>query len=166
MIDLKSLSNFSSDIIYGLSALIIKIVSYAFDQWTHNPAFHFCNLYEVHLVQEWCCRTESSPVSMAVISFFFHCSATSFARGSSGLGALNNAWIESNTVRICRAGDHLSEGRGVQTKLGHIGKTRENLRIVQQWCQHRRPSSHNLPVRDASQRAGSQIWSALRATFS
>lgn len=160
MIDLKSLSSthaqvrFSSDIIYGQSALIIKIVS---------DAFNFCNLYEV---QEWCWRTESSPVSMAVISFFFHCSATSFARGSSGLGALNNAWIESNTVRICRAGDHLSEGRGVQTKLGHIGKTRENLRIVQQWCQHRRPSSHNLPVRDASQRAGSQIRSALRATFS
>lgn len=47
-------------------------------------------------------------VSMALLSFFFHCSATSFARGSSGLGALNNAWIDSNTVRICRAGDHLS----------------------------------------------------------
>lgn len=123
MIDLKSLSSthaqvlFSSDIFYGLFALIIKIVSDAFDQWTHNPAFNFCHLYEVHLVQEWCWRTESSPVSMAVVSFFFHCSATSFARGSSGLGALNNAWIESNTVRICRAGDHLSEGRGVQTKF-------------------------------------------------
>lgn len=48
---------------------------------------------------------------MALLSFFFHCSATSFARGSSGLGALNNAWIDSNTVRICRAGDHLSGGR-------------------------------------------------------
>lgn len=46
---------------------------------------------------------------MALLSLFFHCSATSFARGSSGLGALNNAWIDSNTVRICRAGDHLSE---------------------------------------------------------
>lgn len=57
-----------------------------------------------------------SPVSMAVLSFFFHCSATSFARGSSGLGALNNAWIDSNTVRICRAGDHLSGRQEVQKK--------------------------------------------------
>lgn len=53
---------------------------------------------------------------MALLSFFFHCSATSFARGSSGLGALNNAWIDSNTVRICRAGDHLSGRREVQEK--------------------------------------------------
>lgn len=49
-----------------------------------------------------------SPVSMAWASFDFHCSATSFASGSSGLGALNNAWIDSSTVRICKAGDHLS----------------------------------------------------------
>lgn len=55
---------------------------------------------------------------MAWLSFFFHCSATSFARGSSGLGALNNAWIDSNTVRICRAGDHLSGRREVQKKMG------------------------------------------------
>lgn len=53
---------------------------------------------------------------MALLSFFFHCSATSFARGSSGLGALNNAWIDSNTVRICRAGDHLSGRRKVRKK--------------------------------------------------
>ncbi len=49
------------------------------------------------------------PVSMASVSFFFHCSATSFAKGSSGLGALSNAWIDSNTVLIWRAGLHLSE---------------------------------------------------------
>lgn len=61
-------------------------------------------------------RTSPSPVSMAALSFFFHCSATSFARGSSGLGALNNAWIDSNTVRICRAGDHLSGRREDQQK--------------------------------------------------
>lgn len=54
-------------------------------------------------------QVRRSPVSIALLSFFFHCSATSFARGSSGLGALNNAWIDSNTVRICKAGDHLSE---------------------------------------------------------
>lgn len=80
--------------------------------------------------------TQSSPVSMALLSFFFHCSATSFARGSSGLGALNNAWIDSNTVRICRAGDHLSgrreKGRNAKRqKLQHKRqiwgkKTRDN----------------------------------------
>lgn len=71
-----------------------------------------------------------SPVSMAWLSFFFHCSATSFARGSSGLGALNNAWIDSNTVRICRAGDHLSGGKmqgGENSKfIGQLEKTRGN----------------------------------------
>lgn len=46
---------------------------------------------------------------MASASFIFHCSATSFARGSSGLGALSNAWIDSSTVRICNAGLHLSK---------------------------------------------------------
>lgn len=54
---------------------------------------------------------QTSPVSMASASLDFHFSATSFARGSSGLGALSNAWIDSSTVRICRAGDHLSEER-------------------------------------------------------
>lgn len=54
-------------------------------------------------------RSQLSPVSMASASLDFHFSATSFARGSSGLGALSNAWIDSRTVRICRAGDHLSE---------------------------------------------------------
>lgn len=49
-----------------------------------------------------------SPVFMASASLDFHCSATSLAKGSSGLGALSNAWIDSRTVRICRAGDHLS----------------------------------------------------------
>lgn len=46
---------------------------------------------------------------MAPASLVFQFSATSFAKGSSGLGALSNAWIESSTVRICSAGDHLSE---------------------------------------------------------
>lgn len=57
-------------------------------------------------------RSQLSPVSMASASLVFHLSATSFAKGSSGLGALSNAWIESSTVRICRAGDHLSENDG------------------------------------------------------
>lgn len=52
--------------------------------------------------------SDTSPVSMAWASLVFHCSATSFASGSSGLGALNKAWIDSRTVRICKAGDHLS----------------------------------------------------------
>lgn len=48
------------------------------------------------------------PVLIASASFTFHCSATSFAKGSSGLGALNKACMESNTVLICKAGLHLS----------------------------------------------------------
>lgn len=57
-------------------------------------------------------KVQLLPVSMALLSQVFHISATSFAKGSSGLGALSNAWIESSTVRICRAGDHLSGGMG------------------------------------------------------
>lgn len=54
---------------------------------------------------------------MALLSSLFHRSATSFARGSSGLGALNNAWMDSNTVRICSAGDHLSGRSEVQKTI-------------------------------------------------
>ena len=50
-------------------------------------------------------------------SFAFHWSATSLARGSSGLGALSNAWIDSRTVLICRAGLHLSAGRGREREV-------------------------------------------------
>ena len=49
------------------------------------------------------------PVSIASASLTFHSSATSFAKGSSGFGALNSAWIDNNTVRICKAGLHLSK---------------------------------------------------------
>lgn len=52
----------------------------------------------------------SRAVLMASASLTFHCSATSLARGSSGLGALRRAWMESSTVRIWRAGLHLSGG--------------------------------------------------------
>ena len=45
---------------------------------------------------------------MALLSFVFHSSATSLARGSSGFGALRSAWIDRRTVRIWRAGLHLS----------------------------------------------------------
>ena len=47
-------------------------------------------------------------VLIACCSFCFHSWATSFANGSSGLGAERSAWIERRTVRICNAGDHLS----------------------------------------------------------
>lgn len=53
----------------------------------------------------------SLPVAIAAFSFSFQCWATSFASGSSGLGADNRAWIESKTVLICNAGDHLSENK-------------------------------------------------------
>ena len=52
------------------------------------------------------------PVSMALLSFVFHSSATSLARGSSGFGALRSAWIDRRTVRIWRAGLHLSTVEG------------------------------------------------------
>ena len=45
---------------------------------------------------------------MASASLIFHCSATSLANGSSGFGADSNAWIDNKTVRICKAGLHLS----------------------------------------------------------
>ena len=61
-------------------------------------------------------NVNGAPVSMALDSFTFHCSATSLARGSSGLGALNRAWIESSTVLIWRAGLHLSSVNGVFRK--------------------------------------------------
>ena len=48
------------------------------------------------------------PDSIAFTSSLFHSSATSLANGSSGLGALSSAWIDNSTVRIWRAGLHLS----------------------------------------------------------
>jgi len=44
----------------------------------------------------------------ASCSLLFHNSATLLSRGSSGLGALIKAWIDSKTVLICNAGLHLS----------------------------------------------------------
>lgn len=52
----------------------------------------------------------SLAVAMAAASSSFQLLATSGARGSSGLGAPRRAWIESRIVRICSAGDQLSEG--------------------------------------------------------
>lgn len=34
------------------------------------------------------------------------------------MGALSNAWIDSRTVRICKAGDHLSVKRFDENKKG------------------------------------------------
>ena len=65
------------------------------------------------------------PVSIACDSFDFHNSATSFASGSSGLGALNKACMESNTVRIWRAGLHLSKNCDAS-----------NLRIILEKTKH------------------------------
>ena len=60
-----------------------------------------------------------SPLSMALASFVFHSSATSLARGSSGLGALRRAWMDRRTVLIWRAGLHLSAGPGRRGKVKH-----------------------------------------------
>lgn len=105
---------------------------------------------QMNLIREfdrWC-----SPVSMAVLSFFFHCSATSFARGSSGLGALNNAWIDSNTVRICRAGDHLSGRQEVQKKKRRGDKSTFRSNLSNQsnvsTIQHRAPCSWKMTAKE------------------
>ena len=52
---------------------------------------------------------QSLAFLIASASLIFHSSATSFARGSSGFGAERRAWIDRSTVRICKAGLHLSE---------------------------------------------------------
>lgn len=101
----------------------------------------------------------SSPVSMAVLSFFFHCSATSFARGSSGLGALNNAWIDSNTVRICRAGDHLSGRREVQKR--HAKREKEDSSKVQ-FVKQRQILTQHASNRNQAARIMKQIHFFLR----
>ena len=59
------------------------------------------------------------PCSIAPFSLLFQCSATSFAKGSSGLGALRSACMERRTVRICKAGLHLSEGRRRKRKSNY-----------------------------------------------
>lgn len=53
-------------------------------------------------------RVHSFAFRIASLSFTFHSSATSLARGSSGLGADSSAWIDRSTVRIWSAGLHLS----------------------------------------------------------
>lgn len=77
------------------------------------------------------CAVDHSPISIALASSFFHRSATSLARGSSGFGALRRAWMDRRTVLICRAGLHLSavpgvgkegrEGRGGAGRRGEEG---------------------------------------------
>ena len=64
---------------------------------------------------------DHSPISIALASSFFHRSATSLARGSSGFGALRRAWMDRRTVLICRAGLHLSAVPGVG-KEGREGR--------------------------------------------
>lgn len=49
------------------------------------------------------------PLAIASGSLSFQCCATSFAKGSSGFGAERSACMERSTVRICKAGDHLSD---------------------------------------------------------
>ena len=50
----------------------------------------------------------SRAVARAASSSASHFSATLLSRGSSGLGELMRAWMDSSTVRICSTGDHLS----------------------------------------------------------
>lgn len=68
---------------------------------------NYCNLTVCQLSIAYF-LVHSLAFRMASLSLIFQSSATSFANGSSGLGALSRAWIDSRTVRICRAGLHLS----------------------------------------------------------
>lgn len=102
-----------------------------------------------HALAYFC--VHSRETRMASFSFSFQCDATSFARGSScvsdaprthsqrerpadkvartaseartGLGAERRAWIERRTVRIWRAGDHLSlrMSRQMRPSLSMLG---------------------------------------------
>ena len=63
-------------------------------------------------------------VLIACCSFCFHNWATSLANGSSGFGAERSAWIDKRTVRICKAGDHLSfriSCRGIKSEFNEKG---------------------------------------------
>ena len=71
-------------------------------------------------------RLNNPPFLIASFSSLFQCSATSLARGSSGLGLLSRAWMLSRTVLICSAGLHFSVVRCYHTKndnssLEHVG---------------------------------------------
>jgi hypothetical protein len=69
------------------------------------------------------CWVHSWAVLIACAWFSFHACATSFARGSSGLGAPKRAWIERRMVRIWSAGDQLpeiiSQLEDAQSKISH-----------------------------------------------
>ena len=71
------------------------------------------------------------PVIMAAVSFFFHASATSLASGSSGFGALRRAWMERRTVRIWRAGLHLSV---TIKRKAHSIHSQNKAPTKTQWC--------------------------------
>lgn len=104
---IKTLNNMSA-----VCTIILAIVSCSSTpkHWANFPTFRaafFCYRMKLSAINQLC---KNSPLFMAANSLTFHCSATSFARGSSGFGALNKAWIERRTVLICNAGLHLSEG--------------------------------------------------------
>lgn len=118
--------------------------------WLLNPQkrgeIKHCTEYDhqqYHKPLYYQARSRFLPVSMASASLVFHFSATSFARGSSGLGALSKAWIDNSTVRICRAGDHLSilkkiKTSGVKDKIEwqykHLKREKQYCKdAVQEW---------------------------------
>ena len=63
---------------------------------------------DAHFAPDAYIRVHSAAVRCAAASSRFHASATPLSKGSSGFGALSSAWIDNKTVRICKAGDHLS----------------------------------------------------------
>ena len=78
-----------------------KNVKYDMSIWmfsrVHTEKTNFTVFYQSHSTRrekfsyEYNIHTFYIPVSMALLSFVFHSSATSLARGSSGFGALRSA---------------------------------------------------------------------------
>ena len=67
------------------------------------------------------CLVHSLAVCIAAGSSSFQRCATSFASGSSGLGAPSSACIERRMVRICKAGDQLP-GCGINCNSSKWGR--------------------------------------------
>ena len=84
--------------------------------------------------------TTDVPVAIAPGSSRFQWSATSFAKGSSGLGAPIRAWMERRTVRICRAGLHFSTKQRVSQCCHRVSPSQSNSKVPLRISRQIRPS--------------------------
>lgn len=74
--------------------------------------------YSDYFGTAYCC-VQAFAVAMAACSSSFQLFATSAASGSSGFGAPRSAWMDSRIVRICSAGDQLSDDPSVLCQHTH-----------------------------------------------